>query len=534
MGARPSRVVAVAIVGSLLAVIGSVSLDVFADTAPSPEEQLCSLPDEWLELTQRGYNESRSGQITVLPRTPLYMTTGSGGWTHSGPWDYLQHIPIVFYGPGRIPRGIAVDRPVTIADIAPTLATMLGIEIESDGESLDEVLDPRRTDRPKLIVTVVWDGGGWNGLETFPEAWPHLKDVMDDGVVFVDASVGSSPSVTPAVHTTLGTGTFPDRHGVTGVPVRDETGEVVDSFNEGKSARFIEVPALAESWDEHNDNEALIGMIGYEPWHLGMIGKGAEAPGGDRDDAVWVNRGSNRWVTNRSHYSIPSGFLEQEDLPARLEDLDTDDGDADGRWKRVPLGERTRIEETPAFIEHHGSRLTALIGAGGYGDDDLTDLLFTNFKQIDRVAHYFNMTSPEVRDVMIATDEQLQELVSDLETDVGHGEYVLVVTADHGMQPDADALDTYAIDPNEIERDITARFGPVVRAVWPTEVFLFPDELEARGVTVEDVAAFLSSYRMRDNTGSIGTKVLGSGDVGPNSRLFELAAPATMLETVDC
>jgi hypothetical protein len=124
--------------------------------------------------------------------------------------------------------------------------------------------------------------------------------------------------------------------------------------------------------------------------------------------------------------------------------------------------------------------------------------------------------------------------VDDLESQVGAGEYVLVVTADHGMQPDVDALDTYAIDPNEVERDITGRFGPVVRAVWPTEVFLLDDEMEARGVTVEDVATFLGSYRMRDNTSSVGKKVLGSGSVGPNTRLFELAAPAAMLETVSC
>ena len=528
-----TRVTIAAVAAVVLAAAGTVVMDVFADTPPSFEEQLCGLPREWLELTRRGYNEARSGQITLLPDTPMYMTTGSGGWTHSGPWDYLQNVPIVFYGPGRIPRGIEVDRRVTIADIVPTLAQMLGARVRSDGEALDEVIT-EGVDPPKLIVTVVWDGGGWNGLEEFPDAWPRLKALMDDGVTYTDARVGSSPSVTPAVHTTLGTGFFPATHGVTGVPVRGDDGLVVDSFNDGKSARFIEVDALAEVWDERNDNEALIGMIGYEPWHLGMIGKGAEAPGGDRDDAVWVNRGSNRWVTNRSHYSIPKGFLDQDDLPGLLQELDLNDGADDERWGRVPLDVRSRIEETPAFIEHHGRRLADLIGPGGYGSDQITDLLFTNFKQIDRVAHYFNMSALEVRDAMVATDAQLGALVEDLDAEVGEGEYVLIVTADHGMQPDVDELDSFAIDPNEIELDITSRFGPVVRAVWPTEAFLLDEEMEKRGITVEDVATFLSDYRMRDNTSNIGKKVLGSGSVGPNTRLFELAAPASMLETVTC
>jgi predicted AlkP superfamily pyrophosphatase or phosphodiesterase len=521
------------VIAVLLAGTGAVALDVFADEPPGFEEQLCGLPREWLELTRRGYNEPRSGQITLLPDEPMYMTTGSGGWTHSGPWDYLQRIPIVFYGPGRIPEGVEVDRRVTTADIAPTLARMLGMSVEGDGSVLDEVFTAR-ADPPKVIVTVVWDGGGWNGLERFPGAWPRLEGIMDDGVTYTNAYVGSSPSVTPAVHTTLGTGVFPATHGVTGVPVRAENGEVVDSFNDGKSARFIEVDALAETWDESKDNRPLIGMIGYEPWHLGMIGKGAEGPGGDKDDAVWVNRGSNHWVTNRSHYSIPKGFLDQDDLSGRLQALDVADGNDDDRWGRVPLDVQSRVEETPAFIDHHGARLVEMIGAGGYGRDDVADLLFTNFKQIDRVAHYFNMSAPEVRDAMVATDAQLGSLVHDLETEVGEGGYVLLVTADHGMQPDVDELGTYAIDPNEVERDITSRFGPVVRAVWPTEVFLLEDEMAARGITVEDVATFLGGYRMRDNTGSIGKKVLGSGSVGPNTRVFELAAPAGLLDTVSC
>ena len=512
---------------------GAIALDAFSDPARSFEAQLCGIPRSWLELTQRGYERSRAGQIALLPRQPIYMSTGALGWTHSGPWDYLQRVPLVFYGPGRVPAGIDIDDPVTTADIAPTIAAMLDTDVGSDGVVLADAVG-QAEDPPRVVVTVVWDGGGWNGLMQWPGAWPNLARLMARGVNFTNARVGSSPSVTPAVHTTLGTGYFPATHGVTGVPVRDESGTVVDSFNDGKSARFIEVPALAETWDASNDNDALIAMIGYEPWHLGMIGKGAETPSGDKDDAVWVNRGSNHWVTNRDHYSIPTTFRDQSDIQARLDELDTEDGKDDDRWGRVPLDERTRIEETPAFVDHHGQKLVDLIDGGGYGADRVTDLLFTNFKQIDRVAHYYNMDAPEVRDVMVATDEQLGGLVDALDSEVGRSDYVVVVTADHGMQPDDEALDSYAIDPNEVERDIAARFGPVVRAVWPTEIFMLEEEMAAREVTLDEVASFLSEYRIRDNTSNLRNKVLGSGSFSPNDRVFELAAPATMLETVSC
>jgi arylsulfatase A-like enzyme len=526
-------VVVVALVALATAGAGVAALRVSTEPIPSFAAQLCGVPREWLERTQLGYHQPRSGQVTLLPKQPIYMSTGSLGWTHSGPWSYLQHIPIVFYGPGRIPSGIDVDDTVTTADVAPTLGAMLGMDLDADGNVLRDVVDPS-IKPPKVIVTVVWDGGGYNGLETWPDAWPTLKRLMSQGVSYTHAEVGSSPSVTPAIHTTLGTGYFPDTHGITGVPVRDEQGTVVDSFNDGKSAGFMEVPTLAETWDEMNHNRALIGMVGYEPWHLGMIGRGAEAAGGDKDDAVWVNRGSNHWVTNRSHYSIPATFRDQSDMPERLQELDLADGDDDDRWKRVPLDEQTRIEETPAFIAHHGQKLVDLIGDGGYGADSVPDLLYTNFKQIDRVAHYYNMTAPEVRDVMVATDEQLGVIVDELEREVGHGNYVLVVTADHGMQPDVDDLASFAIDPNEVERDIVTAFGPVVRAVWPTEVFLLDDEMSRRGITVDDVARFLQDYRLRDNTNDLATKVMGLGRQSGNVRLFEFAAPAAMLETIEC
>ena len=93
----------------------------------------------WLERTQRGYFEPRSGQISILPRTPAYMASGGGGWSHSGPWPYLQDVPLVFYGPGVIEPTGDVDTPATLADIAPTFMRLLRGSFQTeDGKPLDE------------------------------------------------------------------------------------------------------------------------------------------------------------------------------------------------------------------------------------------------------------------------------------------------------------------------------------------------------------------------------------------------------------
>jgi hypothetical protein len=532
----------VAVVAVLLVTFGvAAALREPRQPVPSFAEQACSLPPELLERTQRGYFEPRSGQISLLPKTPAYMASGAGGWSHSGPWPYLQDVPLVFYGPGVIDSGVTVDRPVTSADIAPTLAGLMKGRLgAADGEALEEVVgssgETATRKVPKLILTIVWDGGGWNTLDLWNDSWPNLKEMMDEGVNFTNATVGSSPSVTPAVHTTIGTGVFPDTHGITGVPVRDENGEVVDAFLKGESSRFIQVPALAERWDELNDNQAKIGMVGYEPWHLGMIGQGAERAGGDRDDAAWLDTETNDWITNEDHYRLPPSLPAAEGLDALVEELDAADGLVDDSWREdVPLDDPGRAEETPAFIGYHTNAMLEMIAAEGYGQDGITDLLFTNYKQIDRIGHYYNMNSDYVNDALVRTDEELGKIFTELDNVVGRGEWVVALTADHGQQPDAADVDGYGINPREIEDDIRDQFGEVVRAVWPTEVFLLDDALEREDVTVERVANFLGGYTVGDNNDSdVGDLVGGTGRFEADERLFAMAIPAALLDEDAC
>src|ERR671919_3129769 len=337
--ARDRRIAMIVLVIASAAVLATL-LGLFSSQEPLPSsrEQACSLPPRWLELTKRGHYGPRSGQIALLPRYPAYFAQGGTGWTHSGPWPYLQEVPIVFYGPGVIPKVGEVARPVTVADIAPTIMTLLRGSFQTeDGHRLREAADIDaellEAKPPKLILTVVWDGGGWNALRQWPDDWPNLARMMSNGVTYTNAIVGSSPSVTPSIHTTLSTGVFPARHGITGIPVRYEDGSVGDVFLRGESSRFLRVPTVAELWDEQNRNRALVGMVGYEPWHLGMIGQGAERPGGDRDDAVWLDVETNEWKTNPDHYTLPPSLPETGGLDGYVQELDGADGEVDGAWR---------------------------------------------------------------------------------------------------------------------------------------------------------------------------------------------------------
>lgn len=520
---------------SLAGIAREVYEEVRLGPVPSFEEQACSLPRAWLERTRRGYYPPRSGQISLLPKTPSYMASGGDGWSHSGPWPYLQEVPLVFYGPGAIPSLGDVDTPATTADIAPSLGRLVNTTFPTtDGKALKEPSSTNPPRPPRLVLTIVWDGGGWNTLDMYEGDWPNLARLMRRGISYTNATVGSSPSVTPAVHSTLGTGAYPWRAGVTGVPVRDEAGEVVDAFLKGESSRFLQLPTFAERWDEANHGRPLVGMLGYEPWHLGMIGQGAERAGGDKDDAIWLNVETNEWITNPDHYRLPGSVTSVSTLDRHLDELDIADGAVDRAWlDNDILDAPDRVEETPAFVHFHADALLNMIESEGYGEDRVTDLLFTNFKQIDRVGHYFNMASPEVHESVIATDEELGRIVEALDEVVGRGKYVVVVTADHGQQPDESAVGGYGIDPNEVERDIDAAFGPVTDAVWPTEVFLDDEGLEREDVSVDEVARWLGDYRLEDNVEDRDA-IADRDELADVDRLFDLAIPARMLPGIEC
>jgi len=86
-----------------------------------------------------GFYPGRSGDvITVLEP---YWIFGAKDTTHGAPFGYDTHLPLIFAGTG-IKRGV-YDQTVAINDIAPTLATILGIETPSGstGRVLTEMLE---------------------------------------------------------------------------------------------------------------------------------------------------------------------------------------------------------------------------------------------------------------------------------------------------------------------------------------------------------------------------------------------------------
>ena len=157
---------------------GTVAISLQPPVSEDLADAACAIPHQQLLRIWRGTDPERSGQIVFVPQEPNFVGTN---FPHSGPWNYLQDVPLFWYGPGIVPALGRVERPVTLADVAPTQGKLLDFAFDApDGRALPEI--PKPDTPPPLIVTLVWDAGGLSLLDAFPNDWPVMASMIRDGI----------------------------------------------------------------------------------------------------------------------------------------------------------------------------------------------------------------------------------------------------------------------------------------------------------------------------------------------------------------
>lgn len=473
-------------------------------------------------ISRRGLYRDRSPDIIAIASEPNFIG-GETTLVHSGPWGYLVDVPLVFYGPGVVPSVGEVDRRATLADIAPTIARLIRFDRfdAPDGTVLGEAVGDKT---PRLIVTIVWDGAGWNVLRRHGTRWPFLARMMQEGVSFTRATVGSNPSVTPSIHTTIGTGAFPWSHGIVGLRMRTADGSYVNPLGKSSPDR-IEILSLADRYDRARGNRPKIGMFGSVSWHIGMVGKGSSVRGGDKDHVVLLGHDTARLKTNRDVYGLLKVGNERR-LNKMISATDAADGKRDGDWYGRSLGSLKDAWRTSALVDYTQLMVEKTLVVGGYGDDRVPDLMFANFKSADLTGHAWSYNSRDVGRILESKDAALRRLARYLDRTVGERRWAIVLTADHGQTPYPRDSGAWPIRGGELADDIVKRFdgnGDGVRLVdrvGASGVYVNRSQLAANSVTLSEIARWIGDYRLRENLKG-GEKVPGYYDGSPTDRIFD-------------
>ena len=91
----------------------------------------------------RGFDPKLSGDLILVQKPFLYLADSFSTANHGSPYSYDTHVPVIIMGQGL--KAGHYPKPATPLDIAPTVATVLGIATpsKSQGRILREALRTR-------------------------------------------------------------------------------------------------------------------------------------------------------------------------------------------------------------------------------------------------------------------------------------------------------------------------------------------------------------------------------------------------------
>jgi len=339
--------------------------------------------------------------------------------------------------------------------------------------------------RPKLVVLLVVDQMRADYVDKFLGQWTGgLRRLVDEGAWFHEAAYPYAATATCVGHSTISTGAFPATHGMvanawwdrdtqkmvtcTEDPNARNLGYAGASAAGGDSAWRMQIPAFAEELKVQTSGATRVVTFSLKA-------RSAITMAGHKADAVtWADGGS--WVTSSVYGAAP--FVEQyakahpirKDYgktwtPALPEGSYWYDQRATGAvapegWELTfphPLrGKAAGNEPDAVFYEQWASSPFAntyltkfaetAVDSLGLGSGRGTDFLGVGFSPVDYVGHEFGPFSWEIQDILVRLDKDLAELFAYLDKKVGRANYVVALSADHGVGPDPEDMQKTGVD----------------------------------------------------------------------------------------
>lgn len=405
---------------------------------------------------------------------------------------------------------------------------------------------PPANARPKLVVLLVVDQMRGDYVDKFQSQWTGgLKRMLQEGAWFREAAYPYAATETCVGHATISTGSFPSTHGMVSnawweresqkmVTCTADLNVTNTAYGGGKvapggdSAWRMRVPAFAEELRSQSGGNARVVTFSLKARAaITMAGHKGEA-------ATWFDSGS--WETSSPYGAMP--FIEnfvksnpmQADetktwelsLPAKsyLYDEKATGAVAPSGWdlsfphalgaNRAGSAPDSAFYSRWATSPYADTYLTRLAEAAvdqlGLGQKSTTDFLGISYSSVDYVGHAFGPHSREIQDVLIRLDKDLAELFAHLDAKVGHGNYVVALSADHGAVPTPEdtlktGVDAGELHVPEIQEKIEKSLEPfnytkpAVARVAGTEVYFSTGTYDRLRVDIPAMHAVLDAVR---------------------------------------
>lgn len=459
---------------------------------------------EWIAADQESHLPPSAGKGPVLKHA----------WTtHGSSWDYDTDIKFVMFGPGFVKEHVRLGK-TTLQNIAPTYAELIGTEPPpgSMGRVMKEAL-VGGTRRPKVILTIVMDGGGLNLYRAWPDAWPTIASLASRGVEYTEAKVTQLETATAPSHAAIGTGGYPVRtHLLANEVYQPETNDLVSSFDD-LSSRLVAAPTLADVYGSRTGHRAVVIGASFSAMPaLAMTGHGSSLDPGNKNQIVvffakptkptWKEQfpgtgDERRLMTNPDLFRFPTYLLGRKPEPY-VRELTSGSGTWMGHQVTGEL-----VPFTPAGVRFDCDNVLLMMEHEPIDSAETTALIYVNFKGTDLSSHRWGFESLESREALVAQDKCIGRLLQKLNQRVGEGQYVVTIASDHGMAPLPELVNGHRLDLARLLELINRRFGAEISLGGGfVDLWFDQEKMKNRGITNRDIAGFLRSLSAGDYHGA--------------------------------
>jgi hypothetical protein len=308
--------------------------------------------------------------------------------------------------------------------------------------------------KPKLVVTIVVDQFRYDYLTRFRKDYKDgLAKMLEGGAVYTNAHYEQMPTVTAVGHSIVMTGAMPAVSGIAGNTWFDrETGRQVTSVCD-YTVKLLGATAQApgarcEDWDPASPRRLEVSTFGDELRNMDekskVVGvsfkaRSAILPSGHRANAAyWFDDTAGAFVSSSYYFESLPEWVKAFNNRKLADQYVEKPWEGFPAWDFHPTNSARPYEKLPA--SPWGNELIESFSEAAFENEHLgqgasTDLLAVSFSSNDYVGHQAGPDSPEVRDMSIRTDKLLGKLMAAIETRVGPGNVLFVLTADHGVAP---------------------------------------------------------------------------------------------------
>ena len=407
----------------------------------------------------------------------------------------------------------------------------------------------RSKNKPKLVVGIVIDQMRYDYLEKFSNKFSRdgFKRLMREGFTLANAHYNYIPTATAPGHASIFTGSTPSHHGIIGNYFYDKTlkkmiycmtddrFKTIGGKNGGnKSMARLQTTTVSDQLKLAQGGKGK--TIG-----ISLKDRSAMLPAGhSANSAYWFEGASEgkfitssfyteklpEWVkvfnksdtaekllnqtwntyypikkyteslADEAPYERPFKGKKTATFPYDLQKLKKENGGYN-LLKTTPFGNDLLLAFAKATIK--GEKL----GQGHY-----KDFLSVSFSSTDYVGHQFGIHSKEVEDTYIRLDQNIDSLLSFLDKEVGKGNYILFLTADHAAAPNTKFLKSLRIpadffSPKSFENFVTKlllkKYGTqnIVENISNNQIFLNETALEKNHLQKETVVNYLVKNIMK-------------------------------------